>query len=139
MKSKKVYLSSDAIYAFIDRADPKHVHAAAFFRFFAQENYQLFTSIISINDTYSKIYQNISPSVAKDFLKALSLSAINLIYPEESDVNATFKTLLSYQNHELTFTEALMAVLANKKNIPQICTFNYLHSLFGLTTFYLPI
>ena len=40
---------------------------------------------------------------------------------------------------DLTFDKALMATLANKNNISQICTFEYLQPLFGLKIFYLPM
>lgn len=127
------------MFAYIDRAHPKHEQADAFIRFFAQEEYQLYTDTIAINQAYKLIYDNISPSLSKDFLRIMQVSNINIIYPEEQDFKATVKVLVSYQSTELTFPEALMAVLASKRSIGQICTFDYLHSLFGLELFYLPI
>jgi predicted nucleic acid-binding protein len=139
MQSKKVFVASDILFIFIDRAHPKHIQSAAFFRYFAQQRYQLFTSVVSVNQVYQQIYDKISPSLAKDFIKALALSSINVIYPEEADFKTTTKTLSTYNSNELNFEEALMTVLCHKKNIPQICTFNYFHRIFGLTPFYLPI
>jgi predicted nucleic acid-binding protein len=139
MQSKKVFIASDVLFGFIDRAHPKHIHAAAYFRYFAQEQYQLFINVISVHETYRMICDKISPSLAKDFMKALSLSSFNVIYPEETDMKAAIKTLLSYNSNELTFAEAMRAVLCNKRNIPQICTFGYFHQLFGLQLFYLPV
>lgn len=139
MKSKKVFIAHDAFCAFIDRGHPKHMHAAAYFHFLAQEEYQLFTDTNQIMDVYKKIYDGISPSLARDFLRILTLSTINIIYPDESDIRAAIKTLINYRSTELIFSESLMAVLANRRSIPQIYTFDYLHSLFGLTLFYLPI
>jgi predicted nucleic acid-binding protein len=138
-QSKKVYISSSGFYAFINRAHAKHEHASAFFRYFGLENYNLYTDILTINNTYNRIYQEISPSLAKDFLKTIFLGNINIIYPEESDFKAALKTLVNYQSTELTFGQALTAVLANRRGISQIFTFDYLHQLFGQTTFYLPI
>lgn len=127
------------MFAFIDRAHPKHESAAAFFRFFAQETYQIYTDILSVNEVYMQMYQEISPSLAKDFMRTLALSNINILYPEESDTKVAMKALIGFQSQELTFPKALLAVLANKRGISQICTLDYLHSLFGQTTFYLPI
>lgn len=135
---KKVFISSDIFLSFIDRADPKHLHASAFFRYFAQERYQIFTTLLTLDKTYTTLSESISQSIAKDFMRALSLSNINILYPEESDFKACLKAVLSY-NSEITFTETLVAVLCNKRNIPQICTFSYVHPLFGITSFYLPI
>jgi hypothetical protein len=96
MLSKKVYIASDGFVAFIDRAHPRHIQAAAFFRYFAQENYQLYTTIVSMNDVYINLYRTISPSLAKDFLRAMYVSSVNIIYPEEPDLTALFGLQLFY-------------------------------------------
>lgn len=137
--SKKVYLAPSCLYAFIDRAHEKHQQASAYFRFFSQEEYILYIDAINMNEVYDIIYKRMSPGLAKDFLRILSLSDINIISPEESEIKATFKTISSYNSLDLTFSEALMTVVASKRNIPQICTFDYLHPLYGLNTFFLPI
>ena len=136
--SKKVFITESVFFAFIDRAHPKHSQATAFFRYFAQEQYHLYTSHFNLEKAYSQITEKISISLAKDFLRSISLGSINILYPDESDMKTTIKTLVNYPT-ELTFSEALTAVLADKKSISQICTFEYLHPLFGLTVFYLPI
>lgn len=137
--SKKVFIAEDTFVAFIDRQHPKHVQASAFFRYFAQEKYQLYSNIIAIDHAYNELYRNIAPSVAKDLLRALQISSFNLLYPEEADIQNSIKILINTQSGELTFAKALMAVLCNKRSIPQICTFEYLHALYGLQVFYLPI
>lgn len=139
MTSKKVYLSPSIFCAFIDRAHAKHYYAQAFFRYFGQEEYSLFTDTLSLNQAYNYIYKEISPSVAKDFLKTISLSNVNIIYPEQSDIKAALKTLINYQSSELTFADSVMSVLANRRGVLQIATFDYLHPLFGLSAFFLPI
>ena len=136
---KKVFLAPDVLVAFVDRANPKHLHAAAFFRYFAQERYTLISTISVINTTYDTLAVHISPSVARDFIKALSLGSINIVSPDETDIKLTYKTLLTNSTPELSFNETLMQVIANRRNITQVCTFSYLHPLFRLTAFYLPI
>jgi len=137
--SKKVYLTPNSLYAFIDRAHDKHTQASAYFRYFSEEEYSLYIDAINLTETYDIIFQKMSPSLAKDFLRILSLSDVNIISPEDSEIKATFKTIINYNSLDLTFSEALMAVIASKRNISQICTFDYLHPLFGLNTFFLPI
>ena len=139
MVSKKVYIAPDGFIAFIDRVNKKHVQATAFFRYFAQEQYQLYTNPVTINETYMTIYNTISPSLARDFLRALDLSNINLIFPENADIKAAIKIIESGNSVELTFAKALMAVICNKKSIPQIMTYEFLHALYGLQLFYLPV
>lgn len=138
MISKKVYITPDAFFAFIDRTHPQHVHASSFFRYFAKEHYQLYTSLNSINDTYNRIFNKISPTLAKDFLRAMYLSSINVIYPEASEMKAAINTLVTSTSEGVTFSKSLTAIICNKNAIPAICTFEYLPSLFGLQTFYFP-
>lgn len=137
--SHKVFIETSVLYAFINRADPKHPQAAAYFRYFSQENYQVFTSYPVLDEVYEKIYVKISPSLAKDFIRGMSLSGVNILYPTESDLKASLKTLINFQNTDLTFRDSQSAVLANRNSISQICTFAYLHPLFGINTFNLPI
>lgn len=138
-QSKKVLLNASVLFAFLDRAHPKHEEAAAYIRFFAQEEYQVYIDIISLNEAYKKIYSDISPSLAKDFLRISFLSNINFVYPEEADTRAAQKVLASTQTTDMTLEQALILVIANRRNISQICTFEYLHQLFGIVPFYLPM
>ncbi len=139
MLSKKVFIAPDGFVAFIDRAHPKHIHAAAQFRYFAQNTYQIYTTIIALNDAYQTFYNTISPSVARDFLRAIELSSINLIYPEESDIKRSLRAIATTQSADMTFATVLAATICNKKSIPQVCTFSYFPALFGLQVFFLPI
>ncbi len=139
MVSKKVYIASDGFMSFIDRVNKKHVQATAFFRYFAQEQYQLYTNPLTVNETYMNIYNTISPSLARDFLRALDLSGINIISPENADIKAAIKIIETGNSVDLTFSKALMAVMCNKKSIPQIMTYEFLHALYGLQLFYLPV
>ncbi len=137
--STKVLLAPDALIAFIDRAHPHHIHAGAFFRYFAQQNYSLFAPIPVILSVHEDLSKNISASLGKDFLKALSYSAINPLSPEESELRVAMKTVLSHSSSEFPLSEALLLVMAERRGIPSICTFSYLHTLFGVETFYLPV
>lgn len=138
-QSKKVFLAPSSLYAFIDRAHDKHQQASAYFRYFSQEEYLLYIDTINLNETYEIIFSKMSPSLAKDFLRIVSLSDINVLSPDDSEIKATFKTIANYNALDLKFSEALMTVVASKRNIVTICTFDYLHPLFGLNTFFLPI
>jgi len=138
-KPKKVYLAPSVLFAFLDRSHAKNNQASAFFRYFAQENYQLYTDIVSLYEVYRQIYNDMSPTIAKELLRTMSMSNITLVYPDERDMNAALKVYVNDRSSDLTFQTALMAVLADKKGITQVCTFDYFHSLFGLSVFYIPI
>jgi predicted nucleic acid-binding protein len=139
LPSKKVYLDSSTFVAFIDRAHIKYDQATAYFRYFGIEEYQLFSDPISILDAYNRFYTDISPSLAKDFMRVMALSNVNMIYPEDADMKAALKAIVNFKTTDLTFNKALLSVLANRRGVSQICTFEYMPQLFGLSLFYLPI
>lgn len=139
MTSKKIYLASDILFAFVDRMHPRHSQAEAYFRYFAQESLQLFTDQFAIFATYEKMSVDISTVVAKDFLRIISTSSITILTPDEGDMKAATKVFLYDKSNELTFEKAILAVMADRKGISQICTFSYMQTLFGLSLFYLPM
>lgn len=139
MQSHKIFIAADVLVALVDRAHPKHLHASAFFRYFAQEQYFLYTNIVCIENAVEGIKKHISPILAKEFSKALSVSSVNILQAEDSDVKLTFKTLSASASSDISFEQALMSAMASRREIPFICTLEYLHPLFGLTSFYLPI
>jgi predicted nucleic acid-binding protein len=136
---KKVFVAKSAFLAFIDRANPKHAQAVAYFNYLAGEKYQLYTGYNTILEAYKTVSEDISPSLARDFLRAITLGAINVIFPTEADLKAAIKALTSSNSRDLTLNDAQMEVLAYRNNIQEIFTFNYLPSLFGLTAFILPM
>lgn len=137
--SKKVFIAPSVLFAFVDRAHPKYEQASAYFRFFSEKEYFLFTDTLSLIEAYNQIYKEISPSLAKDYLRTMALSGINIIYHDALDSKAGLKALVTFQSTELTYPQALMQILAERRGVPQICTFDYIHFLFGLSQFYLPI
>jgi hypothetical protein len=85
------------------------------------------------------IYNTISPSLARDFLRALTLSSINILNVEPADIKSAIKIIEMSSSVDLTFAKALMAVMCNRRSIPQIMTYEYLNALYGLQLFYLPM
>ncbi|HSD98763.1 MAG TPA: hypothetical protein VLB73_03640 [Patescibacteria group bacterium] len=133
----KVFLAEDALLAFIDRAHAKHLHAGAFFRYFAQEHCFLFTNISIVSATYQKISEVINFAVAKDFIKALTFSNIAVLSPEIVEINTAMKVVVG--TSDMSFQESLMLTMAEKRGIHEVCTFSQLHQLFGIKTFFLPV
>ena len=137
--TNKLFVAASAFLAFIDRAHPKHAQAAAYFSYLAQQKYQLYTGYDNIQEAYRSIFADMSPSLARDFLRAVTLGSINILYTTEGDAKAALKALVTSQSKELSFGDAQMEVLAYRNSISQIFTFNYLPALFGLTAFSLPV
>src|SRR4030042_3644032 len=121
--SKKVYLAADLLVAFVDRSHPKHNQAAAFFRYFAMEEYHLYTDAMSLFEVYSRISVDLSVSIAKDFLRTMYLYNLTIYYPDDADMKAALKIYLNDKTGDLTLAKTLMAVMADRKAIPQGDTF----------------
>lgn len=138
--NKKLFITSSVFVAFIDRVHPKHVQAAACFRYFYSQKYQLFTSYLNISDAYRVIFDDISPFLARDFLRAIIMGSINILYPSAADTKAAVKALVSSQaTNELNFADAQTEVLAYRNSIDQIFSLDPIYLLFGLTSFVLPV
>ncbi len=137
-KKNKVFVAKSAFLAFIDRADPKNTQAVAYFNYLASQKYELYTSYNTVLEAYKEIHEDISPSLSRDFLKAIVIGGINIIYPSEADLKTALKALNSSKSAELTLADVQMEVIAYRNNITRIFTFNYLPSLFGLVPFTLP-
>ncbi len=72
-------------------------------------------------------------------MRVMALSNITMVYPEEPDVKNALKAIVNFKTTDLTYPKALLSVLANRRGVPQICSFDYMPALFGLSMFYLPI
>ncbi len=136
--SKKAFVTTSVFFAFIDRSHPNHSQAAAFLRFFAQEKFHLYTSNLCVIETYNQIRKNMSYSIAKEFFKAIFLGNIEIIRPDESEEKAALRLLFTEQNFDLSFDQALINVLADRRSISTVCSFKYTRFFFGITAFALP-
>ena len=139
MANKKLFITSSVFVAFIDRVHPKHAQATACFRYFSSQKYQLYTSYLNISDAYRVIFDDISPFLARDFLRAIIVGSISILYPSQADTKAAVKALVSSQANELNFVDAQTEVLAYRNSIDQVFSFDPMHLLFGLTSFVLPV
>lgn len=138
MISRKVLVTPSVFFAFIDRNHPRHSEASAFFRYLAQEKCHLFVAVFSITKTYDQIKKHMSFSIAKDFLRTIYTGNIEVIYPDEALTKAALKLLLTNTGQDQGLEHALINVIADRKQIPQIATFEYPTFYFGIQPFSLP-
>lgn len=137
-KSKKVLITTEVLFAFVDRQHPKHGEVDAYFRVFAQEQYRVFVSSFTIILTYNHLKKHISYSIAKDFLRTIYTGNIEIIYPDENTTKAAMKLVLNSTNIDLPLEQALENVIADKHQISQIASFEFQNFYFGIQPFSLP-
>ncbi len=138
MGSKKVFITQSAFYAFIDHSDAKHQMASAFFRYFAQERYHLFSTPSTIMDTYQQIQSNMSHSIARDFLRTIFTSTIDILYVDEPTMKAATKLVITTTNTSITMDQAIANIVCDRSQIGSVCTFAYFPYFFGIKAFTLP-
>lgn len=126
------------MFAFIDRNHPKHQQASAYLRYFAQENFQVYTTLSSIIRTQKDLREHMSYSIAKDYLKTMFLGNIEVLYPDEAATKAALKLILSESQRDFSFDQVIINVMAERLQIPQICSFETSKFYFGITLFNLP-
>lgn len=136
--SRKVLVTPAVFFAFIDRNHPRHAEASAFFRYFAQEKFHVFIASFSITKTYDQIKKHMSFSIAKDFLRIIYTGNIEVVYPDEALTKAAIRLLLSNTGPDQGVEQALLNVIADRRQISQIASFEYNTFYFGIQPFSLP-
>lgn len=138
MISHKVLVTPSVLFAYIDRNHPRHTEASAFFRYFAQEKFHVYVTSFSIVKTYDQIKKHMSFSIAKDFLRIIYTGNIEVVYPDEALTKAAIKLLLGNTGQDQGVEQILINVIADRKQIPQIASFEYNNFYFGIQPFSLP-
>lgn len=131
IQTKKIFIDSSILLAFIDRTDPNHEKSSLNFNNIARSGFRIYTSYQNIADTYATLGREIGISLALEFLQSSLQSDIEIIFPQKADLIAAHRILRANRDRQITLREALNATLMQKKGIAQVLTFTYWHNLFG--------
>ena len=129
--SRKLFLDSSVLLAFIDRSDSNHANAAQLLQSVAQLKFSLFTGYNQIMETYAIVAREIGKAVALEFLNSTLNSNIEVLFPQKSDLASASRFLQNNKGRQITLREVLTGVMMDKRNISQIATFTYWPNLFG--------
>lgn len=131
MASKKVFVDSSVLYAFVDRASADHVQAVKILEQLSLQGSQLYTSIQSVIDANNAVNNQLGATLSLDFLQAISESSMEILYPQKADFIASYRLIRLNRYKQLSLKEAINSVLMQKKGISQILTFAYWQNLLG--------
>ncbi|MBI5621079.1 hypothetical protein HY949_04815 [Candidatus Gottesmanbacteria bacterium] len=137
--NKRVIVSGQVFVAFVDRAHPNHGQAVAFFRYFSEERYEITIVLTSLLSIYETLGDHIGLSVAHKWLKSVFMGTVQIIYPDEQTVKAAIKLILTTNSYNITIDQAIMNVVADRRRIPTIATFEFFPFFFGIKPFMLPL
>ena len=131
--SRKIFIDSSVLVAFIDRGDKRHLIATKAVEDLAGLNYNLYTSSQVLTDSHDLLLGSVGKTVALEFLQTLLQSGIEILFSQKADLITAHRILKVNNNRDISLNEALNATLMQKRGISQILTFNPWNKLFGTT------
>src|SRR5437016_2894584 len=106
-QSKKIFLDSSIMIAFIDRSDDNHKKAVQIMEKLSKLGYQLYTSGQNITEIYTVLSREIGVSLALEFLQASLLSNMEILFPQKNDLVVAHKVLKANRERQLSLREVL--------------------------------
>lgn len=129
--SRKIFIDSSILIAFIDRGAPNHLRASKAIEDLARAGYRLYTSSPVVTNSYTLLSSDVGTTIALEFLQTMLQSGIEIVFPQKIDLITTHRILRANKDRQIPLSEALNATLMQKRGIVQILTFSYWHNLFG--------
>lgn len=129
--SRKIFIDSSILIAFIDRGAPNHLRAAKAIEDLARIGYRLYTSSSVVTESYTLLSKEVGTTIAFEFLQTMIQSGIEMLFPQKADLITAHRILRVNRDRQITLNEAMNATLMQKRGIVQILTFTYWHNLFG--------
>ena len=130
-RSRKVFIDSSILVAFVDRGASNHSIASKAVEDLASMSCHLYTSSQVITDSYALLSRGISTTIALEFLLSMLQSGIEILFPQKTDLITAHRILRVNRSRQISIGEALNATLMQKKGITQILTFTRWNNLFG--------
>jgi predicted nucleic acid-binding protein len=127
--TQKIFLDSSFFISFVDRTNFNHLKATQIMEELAKQSYQLFTSELTITQSYNRLEKEVGSIVADEFLQAVLESSIQILYPEEVDFLATYRLLKVLNQRNAPFSEILNSSLMDRYRVYHILTFDPWHNL----------
>ncbi|MDO8619452.1 MAG: PIN domain-containing protein [Candidatus Daviesbacteria bacterium] len=130
-QSRKIFIDSSILIAFIDRGNSNHLKSSKAMEDLASIGYRLYTSSQVVTDSYTLLSNEVGTTVALEFLQTMLQSSIEILFPQKADFITAHRILRVNRDRQIPLTEALNATLMQKRGIVQILTFTHWHNLFG--------
>lgn len=132
--SRKIFIDSSIIIAFIDRGNPNHLIASKAIEDLASIGYRFYTSSQVVTDSYTLLSREVGTTVALEFFQTILQSGIEILFPQKADLITAHRLLRVNRDRQIPLSEILNATLMQKKGVVQILTFTHWSNLFGTFT-----
>lgn len=131
--SKKIFIESSLLLAFIDRANLNYAKAVEMFEYLGRQKYQVYTSSIVLLQTFNAIERDLGGTLAKEFLQAMIEGNIQILHSSEPDLVAAFRYLRANPGRQISLSSIINASLMQKHGINSILTFDFWPNIMGTT------
>lgn len=131
LATRKIFIDSSLLMAFVDRGSRDHLKAAKVIDDVAGIGCRLYTSSQVVAESYDLLIHEVGITVALEFLQTILQSGVEILFPQKADLITSQRILKANRNEKLSFNEALNATLMQRKGIEQVLTFGNWNKLFG--------
>lgn len=132
MSSKKIFIEASVFPAFIDRVNPNHAKASKIFEVLGRNKYQVFTSGMVVIQTFNALERDLGETLARDFLKAMLETNIQILYTNEPDLLAAFRYLKANPGRQISLSSIINANLIQRHGINSVLTFDFWPNIMGI-------
>jgi len=131
IRRQKVFWHTSFFKALLDNADPHHSRAALILEELVKDKVNIFTSYLSILETFQYLQITKDPNVALIFMQAILSSNIGILFPTKRDLNLAYRYLKMNQDKNIDCLEVISSIYMQRMEIEYIMTFEIWHDLLG--------
>lgn len=131
--TQKLFIDSSFFLAFIDRANNNHIRTIRVFETLEQNRCKLYTSILVVITTFSRIERDLGGLIAIEFLQAVLESSIGVLYPTKQELIHAYRFFKNNSRSQISMSEIINSKLMDKQGISSILTFDLWRNTMGTT------
>lgn len=135
MNNEPVFVDTGAFYALIDRDDPYHVVAHKEWSELLHQKTPLIISNYIVSETYTLLRYRLGADISQKFLAAIEdnakLGRIEIRLSNHEVERLAQKLLFQYQEHALSYTDAVSFAMIKHYRIPRAFSFDRHFALAG--------
>lgn len=125
-----LFVDTGTFYASFDEAAPSHERAASVFEAIGEDELHyraIYTSTYVLDELATLVLSHRNHEAAVAALQRDRQSAAVVVHPEERDFASACEQFAHYDDHDMSFTDHMSAVLADDRDVDHVFTFDADH------------
>lgn len=132
-----LFLDTSGLFAYFHPDASEHDETRAFFRSVVDGSIPyrpLYTNTYVVDELVTLLQSKATPAIAREAFERLTASdTVELIYESESQFDAVGDALETYDDHEISFTDHMIAVAMRERNVDHVLAYDGDFETLGLT------